>query len=157
MARATKTVTIEADNRDKGRSYLLTEMSAVKGEKWAFRALSAAQRGGADIPLEALSMGMAGLAVVGIQALMRAQPDEASALLDEMFECVQFVTSSGATRALIEDDIDEISTRLLLRSEVIELHTGFSLAASLSKLGQAAKAAAETSPKPSTSRRRSRQ
>ena len=41
MARKTKIVTIAAEGRDYGKSYLLTEMPALKAEKWATRAMMA--------------------------------------------------------------------------------------------------------------------
>lgn len=151
MARKTKEVLIETDNRDRGKTFRITEMSAAQAEKWAFRAISAAAKGGAEVPAEAIGLGMAAVAVIGIQAVIRAAPDEAMPLLDEMMGCVEIVSSAGIARKLIEDDIEEVVTRLFLRSEVLELHTGFSVAATLSSLGQAAKDKTSTSPNAETS------
>ncbi len=153
MARKTKLVTIEADGRDKGRSYFLTEMAPRQAEKWATRALLAfAKTGHTEMPedfRETLQhAGMAGLAAIGIRAITSVGFDDAEPLMDEMMGCVTFVpdptkldqaTRLPIIRGLIEDDIDEVSTLLLLRSEVMELHLGFSIAAFLSRLGAAAR------------------
>jgi hypothetical protein len=143
--------TIADKGRDQGKTFVLTEMPATKGEKWATRVLLAVSKSGADIPMDALSLGMAGVALVGLQMFMRAAWEDAEPLLDEMMTCIQIETSAGLVRSLIEEDIEEIATRLYLRSEVFELHTGFSVAASLSTLGAAAKAKFQGSPNTETS------
>jgi hypothetical protein len=45
-------------------------------------------------------------------------------LLDEMFACVQ-ITEPKITRSLTPDDIEEVTTRLKLREEVLQIHLGF--------------------------------
>lgn len=143
MARKTQVVTIDAENRDNGKRYLLTEMSAVAAEKWTFRALTAMGRNGMDVPDDALEAGVAGLLAVGVSKFLGMGFADAEVLLDDMFACVQFLPDPSrpeVTRALIDDDIEEVSTRFRLRSEVLELHTGFSGAAILSTLGAALKA-----------------
>lgn len=149
MARKTATVTIDADTRDKGKTFFLTEMPATDGEAWATRALFAIGRSGIDVPEEILSAGMAGVAMVGVSNLLRASFDEARPLLDEMMGCVQIVPDPRnpmIRRGLVEAgpdgegaDIEEISTRLRLRSEVVALHVGFSIHEKLSELGAMAK------------------
>lgn len=153
MARKTKDVTITLDNRDNGKVFRLTEMPAVQAEKWAARALLAMSRSGVEIPEEAMTAGAATLLAAGLRSFTSMAFEDAETLLDEMFACIQSVHGPVA-RALIEDDIEEVTTRLFLRGEVIEIHTGFSVTASLSKLGAAAKEAngssdTPTSPKPS--------
>lgn len=169
MARKTKLVTIAAENRDRGKTFLLTEMSPVKAEKWATRALIAiARSGSAEMPPgfkeELEGAGFAGIAALGARALTTIAFDEAEPLLDEMMACVAVVpdktkldqmTQLPIVRPMMaEDDIEEVSTILMLRSEVIELHMGFSPAAFLSAIGAAAKAGLSspnipTSPPPS--------
>lgn len=133
MARKTKSVTITADGRDKGRTYLIEEMSASQAEKWAMRALNAMLQSGVYVPDSVLSQGLAGIAAIGLRGLMGLQFAGAEPLLDEMMACVQ-IQETHITRKLTEVDIEEVATRLLLRSEVIELHVGFSIAAYLSKM-----------------------
>lgn len=122
------TVTIDAEGRDQGKQFLLTELPASRAERWAIRAFMLLGKAGADIPDDVQSMGMAGIAQVGFQALVRCDYDDLAPLFDEMFACVQFIPDPrhpGVTRALIEDDIEEVTTRLRLRKEVFELHVGF--------------------------------
>lgn len=145
MARKVKDVTIELANRDTGKVFRLTEMPAVQAEKWAARALLAMSRSGVEIPEEAMSAGAATLLAAGLRSFTSMAFEDAEQLLDEMFACIQIVTPSGIVRALFDDDIDEVSTRLFLRGEVIEIHTGFSVTATLSTLGAAAKATADSS------------
>lgn len=153
--RKTKLVTVPStegrDNRDTGKTFLLTEMDAVRGEKWATRALLAVASSGVDVPPEVMRMGMGAIAAVGFRALLTMTFADAEPLLDEMMKCVEFVPDRkkpDVTRALDNDDIDEVSTIWLLRSELVELHTGFSPAAFLSTLGRAA---STTSPTPDSS------
>jgi hypothetical protein len=61
---------------------------------------------------------------------------ELTPLMDELMSCVQFVwdTSKNLTRPLVDngtegDDLEEVATRQFLRSEVLDLHVNFLLAA----------------------------
>lgn len=147
MARKTKVVVIpapktgERENRDAGKAFLLTEMDAVRTEKWAARALLAIAAGGVDIPPEVLQMGAPAVVAAGFRSLVTMAFADAEPLLDEMMQCVSFIPDRrkpDVTRPLDPEDIDEVTTLLTLRGEVVELHTGFSVAAFLSKLGKAA-------------------
>ena len=151
MARKTKIVTIGEEGRDKGKHFLITEMPPRQSEKWAARVLFAiAKSGGDDREAEEVAnAGMAGLAAVGLRSITRLDFADAEPLLDEMLTCVSYVgdlnridqgTGKPLARDILADDIEEVATLLTLRSEVIEIHTGFSPAAFLSKLGTAAKA-----------------
>jgi len=134
--RKTTIVTIEAENRDKGKTFLLTEMPAAQAEKWAARAFLAMVKSGVEIPDDVADMGMAGLATLGIKALGGISWELAEPLLDEMFECVQIQPDPARNpkfaRPLAEDDTEEVMTRFTLRRAVLELHVDFSLAAKLS-------------------------
>lgn len=128
--RREKVVKITQAGRDHGKAFLLTEMPASQSERWAIRAFMALARSGLEIPEqdELEAMGMAGIAALGMKALTAISFDEAEPLLEEMFGCIQAVPEPkdpSAHRPLIEDDIEEPMTRLLLRKEVFELHTGF--------------------------------
>ena len=158
MARKTKTIRIPADgSRDAGKTFLLTEMSAADSERWAIRSLGAIANSGLDIPPEVIQMGMGALAAVGFKGLLTMQFHEAAPLLDEMMACVQIVPdpkNPHVVRPVDDEDIEEVATRLMLRSEVFELHTGFSPADFLSKIGKSANQTpatsdSPTSPKPS--------
>ena len=132
MARKIKTVIIDGEDRDKGKAFQITEMPASQAEEWAMRAMLAVAKGGIDLPADVLDNGMAGLAVMMVQGLPRLEWRDAGPLLEEMFRCIVIIPDPSrpmVTRHLIEDDIEEVRTRLTLRREVLELHLGFSGAA----------------------------
>lgn len=138
--RKTKKVQITEEGRDKGKTFLITEMPAARAERWAMRALMAVADAGIDLPEAAAGAGMAGIAVLGIRAVFSIPFEKAEPLMNEMMTCVAFMWDArkDLTRPLVddgsdEDDIEEVATRLSLRSEVLELHTGFSVAAAISE------------------------
>lgn len=136
MARRTKIVTITAEGRDKGKIFHLTEMSASAAERWAEQVFFLLMNAGADVG-DIRGAGMAAIPVAGLTAFGRVPFDQAEPILAQMMSCVTIQPSAATPsiiRPLIEDDIEEVATRLFLKSEVLELHTGFSIAASLSTL-----------------------
>ena len=50
MARRTLIYTVKTENRDNGKKFVITEMSASRGEAWAMRALLALMAGGVNLP-----------------------------------------------------------------------------------------------------------
>jgi hypothetical protein len=137
MARKTATFTVTTDGRDKGKAFLITEMSAAQGESWAMRTLMALMSSNVDIPPNYQKLGMAALAQMGFKALSGLKWDTAEPLLQEMMACVQFIPDPrkpSIIRPLLEShdpenaDIEEVSTRVNLRMEVWKLHTDFLLA-----------------------------
>jgi hypothetical protein len=159
--RRTKEITINRPDevpeyRDHGRRYLVTEMPSPKAEKWFQRAVNGLATAGVN--LQGIEPGMGALAftVISIDAVFRMPWNLAEPLIDEMFECVQFVMESGQPRKLLPDDIEEVATRILLRGEVADLHLGFSLVEKLLELRDQLLATSqaidtETSPTPSDS------
>jgi hypothetical protein len=129
MARKTITHKIADDGRDKGKLFLITEMSAEQGESWAMRVLLALMASNVQIPEGFEQLGMAALAELGIRSLAGLRWEVAEPLLREMFECVQIVADPlkafATTRALMPEDVEEISTRIKLRMEIWKLHMGF--------------------------------
>lgn len=124
-------ITIETPGRDQGKTFVLTEMPASKAEAWGARLMLALSRAGVDVPDGFFEMGMAGVAVMGLKAMGGLSWEVAKPLLDEMMACVRIKVNAGV-RDLIEEDIEEVKTRLRLRDEVINLHLSFSVAAFLS-------------------------
>lgn len=126
-------VTIAAAGRDTGKVFHITEMAAEPAEEWAMRIFLSLARAGIDLPADVLNGGMAAVAAV-MPALMAGalingvgslNYDEIKPLLQQMMDCVQ-IKEKVVTRNLTPDDIEEVATRLFLRSEVFKLHTGFS-------------------------------
>ena len=154
----TKDVTIADEGRDKGKQFRITEMPALRLEKWAMRLFLALMATGAPVPEESLDAGAAALAGVDVQAIIQRLPFETmEPLLDEMLGCVAYLEAVPGGQALplpLGDHVEEVSTLLYLRAEVIELHLGFSATAALSNLKAAAgkflsSSATPTSPSPS--------
>lgn len=142
MARKVIKVVIQGDkSRDKGKTFVLTEMSATQGEKWALRAFLALMEAGVKVPDDIASLGFAGIAVWGIQSMAGLQWASAEPLLDEMWDCIAFMPDPAkpdVTRRLVESDIEEIGTRMQLRKELIAMHTDFfSAAATLTQTSTA--------------------
>jgi hypothetical protein len=130
MARKTKTIQIDEEGRDRGKIFVITELPASQAERWATRALLSLARSGVDLPNNIASAGMAGIAVAGFQALAHINFEDLQPLMDEMFTCIRIQRDRkhpDMTFPLLEDDIEEITTRLNLRAEVFTLHTGFSM------------------------------
>lgn len=125
--------------RDQGKALLITEMPAAKAEKWAMRMFLALKGSDSQIPLDLKDLGMVGVAIVGFNVILRANVkfEELEPLLDEMLTCVQAIpdhNNANHTRPLLPGEIEEVKTLGWLRSEILELHTGFSVADSLSTL-----------------------
>lgn len=121
--------------RDAGRSYLLTEQPASRVEEWCTQALLALARSGVDIGNEMDGTGAAGLFMLGLKTAAGINFPEAKQLMREMFECVAYAPPQGLpSRPLVDNDIEEVTTRFQLRREIFELHLGFSWADAVSKL-----------------------
>lgn len=153
MARKQHTVVIDVEGRDKGKMFILNEMPATQAEKWAARALLAMAKSGLDVPDDIANSGLAGVAALGIKALGGMSFEDAEPLLDEMFSMVSFVPDPaqpiikrgyGGVGPMVEDDIEEISTRLRLRKELFFLHTNFSMPAAGSLLASSPATGATT-------------
>jgi hypothetical protein len=126
--RKTLTITVTAEGRDQGKAFLLTEMPAAQAEEWGARALLALMRSGVEVPENIASIGLAGVAVLGIRALSGLEWSLAKPLFDEMWTCVQIIPNPAkpeVVRNLVDSDIEEVKTRLFLRKEIIGLHVDF--------------------------------
>lgn len=160
MGLKTKEVTIAAaeDNRDSGKKFLLTEMPALKAEKWARHAASAVNRSDLDVREEIKQLGMLGFYLAGFQALAGGDVDQVDVLMDQMLPQIQIIEPK-VTRALTPDggDIEEITTIILLRKELLELHMGFTFADLILILKSSAMPLQEDSPNTSTSETSSEQ
>jgi hypothetical protein len=131
MPRKTLRITIdEKGKRDSGKVFVITEMPSLQGERWAIKIFLALGRAGISIPEEVFESGIAGVAMMGMQALKYLSYADACPILDEM---LQYVTRSEdpahpeITRALVESDIEEIPTLFQLRKAVYSLNLDFFL------------------------------
>lgn len=122
------TIPESPNNRDSGKVFHIKEMPASKAEWWAITALLAMSKNGVEIPDGALEQGMASMVKVGLEMVAKIPPQDAKPLLDEMMACVTFVpnpANPSIARPVIEDDIEEVTTRLKIRAEVFKLHVDF--------------------------------
>lgn len=142
----------ERENRDAGRSYLLTEMPALKAERWGRHAVGAMSRQELNVREEFGKLGMLGFYLLGLQALAGGDMSAIDGLMDEMLPCIQIIESATVARPLGGDnDIFEVSTLIQLRKELIELHMGFTFAELASILVVASATMQPDSPNTSTS------
>ncbi|WP_027815225.1 hypothetical protein [Paraburkholderia bannensis] len=123
--RKTISYLVTDEGRDKGKRFLITEMSAARAEEWAARALFSVMSCGINVPDNILKAGFAGIAAIGIKSMTKVPFELAKPLFDEMMTCVQYEFEAGrdgGARALMDDDIEEVATRLKLRKAVLQLH-----------------------------------
>lgn len=125
MARKVLTYKVPQAGRDQGKTFVLTEMPATQAEKWAIRLFLAMAKSGLDLPESVTESGMAGLAKMGLELLVKVNYADAEPLLDEMMACITIQPSPGITRDLVDDDIEEVATRIRLRQEIFRLHVDF--------------------------------
>jgi hypothetical protein len=117
--------------RDAGKAFLITEMSALKAERWGVRATQAVAKA---IPLSADigSEGLAAMAAIGIAALSNIPRDECDDLLDDLLRCVRVVPDPKQptmTADWLEESFSEAETVAKLRLEAFNLHVNFSATA----------------------------
>lgn len=117
------TVTI-TEGRDRGKRFLITEWPCIRSEHWIFRAIFGLGKGGVELPPEVLQLGAAAAVyAIGSQAT-RIPSRLGIRLADELMECVQIV-EQNVTRSLVDQDIEDVTTRLRLKAEVLKLIFGF--------------------------------
>lgn len=144
MARKTKTITLEK-GRDKGKSFLITEMPVTRADKWANTALLAMLRGGVDVGSVNFGLiadtigvgdapkidpmgGMLELARITIAGLGNVTETVGQELLDQLInDCAQVISSGGVVRQMlsIDDEIEDLKTLWMLRKESLLLHIDF--------------------------------
>lgn len=130
MARRKQIVKITDEGRDKGKTFVITEMPADIGERWATQAMYLLAKAGLSLPDGVQQAGMAGLAATGVDFLdiaqMRALQDPS---LDEQWDYIEYQhnPTHPAQKLVIGEgsQIEEIRTRSRLRQEVLRLHLNF--------------------------------
>ena len=132
MARKEKTITIK--DRDKELIFKITEMPAMKAERWKIRAIMLLLSSDIDMPQgasieEGISEFMAGGAEKLFKALSKVDVDKAINLFDEMlYSCIQLSTQGVDTQInedIINSNVEDSSTLTKLRFECLKLHFDF--------------------------------
>lgn len=117
------------ENRDAGKIFVVTEVDAIRAEEWGLRAMMALGTGGIMVPKELVNAGLLGVVLVGYQAFMGATEEAVLPLWREMLPaCVTFKHSDSVFEPFGPHHVEEVSTLILLRRTILELHTGFTVA-----------------------------
>lgn len=132
MARRTVEVTIDAEGRDHGKVFVLTEMDAASAEDWAIRFASGLGQANVELPPGMHEASLATIAGLGWKFLSMVPYQERKQLMDDLMGCVRIIPDPNnrmVVRDLFPGDIEEVMTRLRLKMEVFTLLTGFSIPA----------------------------
>lgn len=128
MGRRTETISIEDEGRDKGKVFVITEMSAMAGERWAARITELVMASGVNVSADISqdTAGLAQLAAVGVPLLKAMHDPEIDKAI---WECVRYQHDPRhPPQAIMAGDacqIEEIATITQLRMAVFSMHTGF--------------------------------
>lgn len=122
----------DPNSRDYNKVYQIEEMSAYQAEMWCYRALGGMIQGGLQIP-EAdkfLEFSSETLAMIGFVNFMRIEPHILEPLLRELLDCVKIIPQEGKIHnprpiSRNNPDIEEVSTLIELRTEVLKLNLNF--------------------------------
>lgn len=130
MARKEITFIVEDEGRDKGKEFIITEMSAWDADTLSqdiFRAMGDSDFAG--IPADVIAMGCAGLATVGLSVISASSPEVARSLRDRLIDTVDIVITTDKTtnRRKVNGTIDfeEVSTIRTLLDKVFQVNFDF--------------------------------
>lgn len=130
MARKEIPFIVEEDGRDKGKEFLITEMSAWDADSLAqdiFRAMGDSNY--SSIPADVIAMGCAGLATVGLSVISASSPEVARQLRDRLMSTVDIIiTNDGQCQQRKVNgslDFEEVSTIRSLLDKVFQVNFDF--------------------------------
>lgn len=130
MARKEIPFIVEEEGRDKGKEFLITEMSAWDADSLAqdiFRAMGDSNY--SSIPADVIAMGCAGLATVGLSVISASSPEVARQLRDRLMSTVDIVITNDGQRQQRKVngslDFEEVSTIRSLLDKVFQVNFDF--------------------------------
>lgn len=130
MARKEIPFIVEEEGRDKGKEFLITEMSAWDADTLAqdiFRAMGDSNY--SQIPTDVIAMGCAGLATVGLSVISASSPDVARQLRDRLMSTVDIIITNDGQRQQRKVngslDFEEVSTIRSLLDKVFQVNFDF--------------------------------
>ncbi|EBW5250507.1 hypothetical protein BXE05_13615 [Salmonella enterica subsp. enterica] len=130
MARKEIPFIVETEGRDKGKEFLITEMSAWDADSLAqdiFRAMGDSNY--SSIPADVIAMGCAGLATVGLSVISASSPEVARQLRDRLMSTVDIVITNDGQRQQRKVngslDFEEVSTIRSLLDKVFQVNFDF--------------------------------
>lgn len=130
MARKEIPFIVTEEGRDKGKEFLITEMSAWDAHELSqdlFRAMGDCNFSG--ISADVIAMGCAGLATLGLDVLSMSSPDVSNSLRERLISTVQIVITSESGRILRKVnaaiDFEEVSTIRTVLDKVFQVNFDF--------------------------------
>lgn len=130
MARKEIPFIVEEEGRDKGKEFLITEMSAWDADTLAqdiFRAMGDSRL--TEIPADVIAMGCAGLATIGLSVISASSPDVARHLRDRLMSTVDIIITNegGRQQRKVKGELDfeEVSTIRTLLDKVFQVNFDF--------------------------------
>lgn len=130
MARKEIPFIVETEGRDKGKEFLITEMSAWDADSLAqdiFRAMGDSNY--SSIPADVIAMGCAGLATVGLSVISASSPEVARQLRDRLMSTVDIIITNDGQRQQRKVngslDFEEVSTIRSLMDKVFQVNFDF--------------------------------
>ena len=130
MARKEIPFIVEEEGRDKGKEFLITEMSAWDADTLSqdiFRAMGDSNY--SSIPADVIAMGCAGLATVGLSVISASPPEVARQLRDRLMSTVDRIIINKGQRQQRKVngplDFEEVSTIRDLIDKVFEVNFSF--------------------------------
>lgn len=120
--------------RDNGKTFKITEMSAIDADEWAHQLIEQAANSGVNLKdVDVLNLdtkSMLGMIEIGaaVATILGRVPYQVSRQMkfDLLNKCVQIVPTSGEPRTCLWDqEINDFQNFTLLAAEVLKLHLGF--------------------------------
>ncbi|WP_302421450.1 hypothetical protein [uncultured Citrobacter sp.] len=130
MARKEIPFIVETEGRDKGKEFLITEMSAWDADSLAqdiFRSMGDSNY--SSIPADVIAMGCAGLATVGLSVISASSPEVARQLRDRLMSTVDIIITNEGQRQQRKVngslDFEEVSTIRTILDKVFQVNFDF--------------------------------
>lgn len=126
--RKEKVFVITDDNRDKGKEFVIVEPSAWEGEKFASKLLRNLSRLDFKPNAEVMSMGLVGLASIGVAQIDLLNEDEAESVKRFVFNHIYKSTNNPEfprIKIQVETEIEEVSTIRQLIDQFYGVTFGF--------------------------------
>ena len=121
---------VTKEGRDKGKEFIITEMSAWDADTLSqdlFRAMGDSNYTG--IPADVIAMGCAGLATVGLSVMSASSPEVAHMLREKLMATVDIVITDEGCRNQRKVngplDFDEVSTIRDVMDKVFKINFDF--------------------------------
>ena len=131
--RKEKKITITDDNRDRGKQFMVREMSAVEFLEWTTKAVWGMRKGSQELPDQSHG-GLLAVAAAGMGIFSMMPPETALELQMELLDSVFVIPDSRHPelyQAMKGDQgldywIKEVQTLVRLTSEALDLNSNFS-------------------------------